>query len=399
MAKTYVQHLAEVVAKKHNLSLKDAEEFVAAVFSIAHDGLEEDKQVKIKGLGTFSVKAVKARESVNVNTGERVTIESHEKVSFTPDKVMAELVNKPFAQFETVVLNDGVEFDDETPQKEQKEDTVEQEVASKEEPKESIVQETTPSPAIPESAEKSDSTEPSDTLAEEPEEHAAEEFEATPSPDARESTETLESSEPSDPGTEEPEETAAEEPVEAPSPDISEPSKEQDSPKPSDSGTAEQEETPTEETDDSTSTKQTEPSSSHRRIWVLIILGLLIVAAVVGYFYYNIEQDRKPLPPLPKEMVEGKHSSVPVKAKPQAVDSTALLLEKANNDPRVRAGAYNVVGIDTIVTLRTSQTMHSYCKHTLGELMIVYFQALNGKDSMSAGERMMVPKVRYKSRK
>lgn len=112
MAKTALQLIADTVAKKHKITVKEAEKFVSAMFDVMNEGLKTDKLVKVKGLGTFKVQAVKPRESVNVNTGERVLIEGHDKVSFTPDVTMKELVNKPFAQFETVVLNDGVDFTD-----------------------------------------------------------------------------------------------------------------------------------------------------------------------------------------------------------------------------------------------------------------------------------------------
>lgn len=112
MAKTALQLITDTVAKKHKITVKDAEKFVSAMFDVMNEGLKTDKLVKVKGLGTFKVQAVKPRESVNVNTGERVLIEGHDKVSFTPDATMKELVNKPFAQFETVVLNDGVDFTD-----------------------------------------------------------------------------------------------------------------------------------------------------------------------------------------------------------------------------------------------------------------------------------------------
>ncbi len=112
MAKSNIQDIARFVARKHGLSQKDAEEFVGKLFDVVGDGLRNDKLVKIKGLGTFKVIDVKDRESVDVNTGERILIEGREKITFTPDNVMKELVNKPFSQFETVVLNEGVDFSD-----------------------------------------------------------------------------------------------------------------------------------------------------------------------------------------------------------------------------------------------------------------------------------------------
>lgn len=112
MAKTAIQQIISALAKQYNLSAAEAAAFVDAFFDIVSSELKNGNQVKIKGLGTFKVQAVKPRESVNVNTGERVLIEGHDKVSFTPDAVMKELVNKPFSQFETVVINDGVDTEE-----------------------------------------------------------------------------------------------------------------------------------------------------------------------------------------------------------------------------------------------------------------------------------------------
>ena len=112
MAKLTLQDLANVLVEKNGLSKQEALQFVTAIFEAVQDGLQKEKLVKIKGLGTFKVIEVEARESVNVNTGERVIISSHQKITFTPDAAMKELVNKPFSGFETVVLNEGVNFDD-----------------------------------------------------------------------------------------------------------------------------------------------------------------------------------------------------------------------------------------------------------------------------------------------
>lgn len=112
MDKLTVQDLAAILSKKTDLNSKEALRFVNQIFEIIHQGVDKDKLVKIKGLGTFKLIGVEARESVNVNTGERVLIDSHAKISFTPDSAMKELVNKPFSGFETVVLNEGVTFDE-----------------------------------------------------------------------------------------------------------------------------------------------------------------------------------------------------------------------------------------------------------------------------------------------
>ena len=112
MGKLTIQDIAKVLVEKSGLTQKEANKFATEMFSIIQQRLEEDELVKIKGFGTFKIINVEARESVSVRTGERVMIDSHAKVTFTPDTVMKELVNKPFSQFETVVLNDGVEIDD-----------------------------------------------------------------------------------------------------------------------------------------------------------------------------------------------------------------------------------------------------------------------------------------------
>lgn len=112
MGKLSIDELAAVLVEKNGLQKQTAQNFVTAIFDVIKDGVEKDRLVKVKGLGTFKVIGVDARESVNVNTGERVLIDSHSKISFTADAMMKELVNKPFSGFETVVLNEGVEFDD-----------------------------------------------------------------------------------------------------------------------------------------------------------------------------------------------------------------------------------------------------------------------------------------------
>ena len=112
MERVSILEIAAILTAKSKLKKKDADRFANTIFEVVKDGLATDRLVKIKGLGTFKVIDIESRESVNVNTGERVVIEGHEKVTFTPDATMKELVNKPFSQFETVVLNEGVEFDD-----------------------------------------------------------------------------------------------------------------------------------------------------------------------------------------------------------------------------------------------------------------------------------------------
>ena len=112
MGKLSLQDLAAILVDKAGIESEEAQIFVSSVFNVIQEGIERDKLVKIKGLGTFKVIEVDARESINVNTGERVLIKGHSKISFTPDSTMKELVNKPFSGFDTVLLNDGVNFED-----------------------------------------------------------------------------------------------------------------------------------------------------------------------------------------------------------------------------------------------------------------------------------------------
>lgn len=112
MSKISLSDLVQRLAEKSGISQQDAELFIRKMFDVANEGLQSDKLVKMKWLGTFKVMAVKDRESVDVNTGERIIIEGRDKISFTPDNILKEIVNKPFAQFETVVVNDGVNFDE-----------------------------------------------------------------------------------------------------------------------------------------------------------------------------------------------------------------------------------------------------------------------------------------------
>lgn len=135
MSKNSLNVLGKKLAEKTGLSQQEAELFIKKMFDVVNEGLQDDKQVKVKWLGTFKVTSVKDRESVDVNTGERIVIDGRDKISFTPDNILKEIVNKPFAQFETVVVNDGVEFDEIDKKFEAEEQMVEnQQVAEAEKP-------------------------------------------------------------------------------------------------------------------------------------------------------------------------------------------------------------------------------------------------------------------------
>ena len=110
--KITLQDLVELLSEKNDMTKKNADAFLRCMFDLIEEALTNEKYVKIKGLGTFKLTEVDSRESMNVNTGERIEIQGHTKISFTPDTTMKELINKPFSHFETVILNDGVELED-----------------------------------------------------------------------------------------------------------------------------------------------------------------------------------------------------------------------------------------------------------------------------------------------
>lgn len=142
MIKNDIQDIAKVIAAKYGLKVSDSKTFINTFMDLVNEGLQEDGLVKIKGFGTFKIIEVKDRESINVTTGERFLIPGRNKVTFTPDSVMKEMVNKPFSQFDTVILNDGVDFSD---LEQQMEDIVDDEVV---EDIESVPVENTPSDEV-----------------------------------------------------------------------------------------------------------------------------------------------------------------------------------------------------------------------------------------------------------
>lgn len=389
MAKLSIRDLAAAVAPKFKLPQASVENFINQMFEVTLEGLHEDKQTKIKGLGTFKLQAVKARESINVSTGERVLIEGHEKVAFTPDTVMKELINKPFAHFETVMLEEGVEFAD-TPAEEDA-PAVEAEPVVAEEP---VVEETAPvtEETIPE------------------EKPASEE---TPAPIIKEEEPALEEEEPA-PEEEEPapeEETA---PAEAPAPvaeKVVAPVAAVVAALPEDAADAEDNE-PTAEDNEPTAednecsasaASDEEPlKTSSWKCWLLaLLLGLLCFGA--GYLLGRhcagtCSTGEEAASAIETDTIAAPTDSIET-ADVAAAAPEAFDYERVNADPRLRYGAYEIVGIDTIVTLREGQTMRSYCRATLGSEMIVYFQVLNGVDSLAAGQELKVPKVKVKKRK
>ena len=375
MAKTALQLIADAVAKKHKITVKEAEKFVSAIFDVVNEGLKTDKLVKVKGLGTFKVQAVKPRESVNVNTGERVLMEGHEKVSFTPDATMKELVNKPFALFETVVLNDGVDFADiesKSDDEEKAENTDEivvsaEEIADSDEEKIETKEEITaeiidkkPAEEVPQQAVEIPmvAVETKEKIVEESEEEQKETVEEKEMV-VEVKAETVE---------EQPEQVAEVPKVNA------------------------------------------FPIEKPKKInWLLWSSVAFAVIAVMYFFGYKFGKDaalrdnKMAIRTQAEDSLAEKTKTTAkqtatntgkttAKAAQQATDE-AEKYKKMSSDKRIRYGAYDIVGIEKTVVLKKGQTMQSYSRRALGPDMVGYFQVLNNATTMSAGDTMKVPKV------
>ena len=436
MAKTALQLIADTVAKKHKITVKEAEKFVSAMFDVMNEGLKTDKLVKVKGLGTFKVQAVKPRESVNVNTGERVLIEGHDKVSFTPDATMKELVNKPFAQFETVVLNDGVDFTDidskyenEATLENADETTVSTNNAAMPDTKVVSLNEEETTDSTNETAngaqettiEQYTSTEKdsAETGSEPEKDHeivvakqeVAIETEAEPIKNTSETTE----EEPIPLVETQPENIAEEPTVTAEMPVATEQKLEDANQTQPENIVKEPIATP--ETPVTTEQKQEETAEKPKKInWLMWSAIGFFVIAIMYFFGYKFGKDaalrdnavavsaQPNSKPTAKAKQTKQHSSAKVaqttpkqiQPTPKQVQSPIDDTEKfkqLSNDKRIRYGAYDIIGIEKVVVLKKGQTMQSYSRKALGPDMVAYFQVLNNATTMAAGDTMKVPKV------
>ena len=446
MAKSAIQLITSALAKQHNLSADDAAAFIDAFFDIISSELKNGNQVKIKGLGTFKVQAVKPRESVNVNTGERVLIEGHDKISFTPDTVMKELVNKPFSQFETVVINDGVDTEEleripaEDSSDEVKSDlddattknTSEEKLLVEEERTE--VEDTKDETNNISSVKGGAEIEAEDNLNEKNlpidviEEPTTEENEAIF--DSEEKPSNLEEKKEEKQEVSKEVDSKVDSIVESKVDAIVEPKVEEEtievevkSVQSVPNTSEEREESsnennidkkelpnssePTHILDD----EDTDVESSENGILKKVALVAFIVIICLGIFLWarmsstnskkktkevaeqvNTSEDHSS---LGTQTVSADTTSVtkvhktPEKKETAKVDSFMPL----NSDPRIRYGAYNIIGIDRIVVLKRGETMEKYSRKTLGADMVGYFQVLNGRKTMQTGDTMKVPKV------
>ena len=436
MAKILIADLAKEVAKKHKLPQKETEQFIANMFAVVAEGLQQDKLVKVKGLGTFKVTQVKPRESVDVNTGERVLISGHDKVTFTPDSLMKELVNKPFAQFETVVINGDVDFaaiDAANPTVETEDVTVETEPADDA----AVADELTNEPEEVQAEPKEMTAEPEEIVAEpeEPVEEQQQEAEPTQAVEqediAQPASTTVESEEeaPEEPQTaaadaETESEDGGERPVasalmgvqpEPIAPTVP-PVADGEMAAPSEATTAPSKEAPAtylSERDDQPADDPTE-SEPGRRNLLLPLLAAVIMAVIgfaAGYFVgkgASATADGQPQVVARQDSAAAKAQADSAQQAKPAVNTeataapaaTSETLEAMNNDSRVKLGAYRIEGIDTVITLGSGQTMERYCRtQGGGSGFLVYYQVVNGVDSLGEGAKMKVPKLSLKKRK
>lgn len=445
-----IKDLAEILVQKHQLDSRSAEAFINAVIETIHEGLKNDRVVKVKGFGTFKLTAVRERESINVNTGERVVISGHDKVSFTPDAVLRDLVNKPFAQFDTVVLADGVDFEDMPEVETEDADIAAEEAAEipvQEEAKvvsEQVEQEPEPTPEPEPVVVPVAEPEPEPEVKEEP--VAEDEPEADPEPEpaveepvieepVAEDPQPEEPVEPETPATPEVEEEEQEIPESPEVPEIPETPEVTETPTKEPEPEPEQEE---EQEDYISQFYEDEESDSKRMFLIYAIIVNVVVAALFFVFGYYARSsnllgvEKEPVVETPaapaveqpdttkqkavepaapattteesavekteeKPVEESKPVAEPKKEeKPEAkVEQTS----KYDNDPRVRTGAYRIVGVANTVTVKSGQTIKSISKAYLGPGMECYVEAFNGGiTELKEGQTIKIPKLQHKKK-
>ena len=377
MSKLNIYDLCSVLTSKNGLDDKESHRFIKAIFDVIQEGLDEDKIVKVKGLGTFKIIEVDDRESINVNTGERVLIEGHSKLTFTPDSVMKEIVNKPFSQFETVILNEGVDFPEPVVEEPAVEDIIADEPA---EDKEIIVE-----PQI-------DNNVAEQSVEEEP---VAEKNVA--------------------------EEPVAEEPVAEDS--VVEFTDDNDNVQSGEENSVEE------------SVFETSNNNSILR-WILsgvAVLLLILGAAYGGYLYgrYELSEEiayKQMKADLKTAEITTKKAQVAIKkdSVAQEVDATKIGAmsidnkdESANDeaktettktnsdkyeamDIRVRTGAYRIIGEDRTVKAKAGQTVEDIATKLLGPGMSCYvevYNGLDGKATLKEGQTIKIPKLELKKRR
>lgn len=415
MERISIQELAAVLVTKSGLKKKEAERFATVMFDVVKEGLSSDRQVKIKGLGTFKVIDIDSRESVDVNTGERMVIEGHDKITFTPDATMKELVNKPFSQFETVVLADGVDFTGD--EDEELEVDIENDMEPEPEPVEAPVLIEEPE-TVEEPAE-----EPAEELVEDPAEEPVEEPVEEPAPEPE--PEAIEAPEPEP----EPEEVS-------PLLDFIDSAEEQ----PSDEMPDEEEPEEEEEEDDDEDEDEYSSSSGKRWIWWLLVsliafgAGFLLgrhtgknasPAVIDAWTVDSIDEDTLAAdtakkdtlakPVVKQDTLAKPVADTPAKAKPDAKPDTIVPRPKPDdektkdaykqynfNDARVRTGAYRIIGTAQEVKVKKGETLKRISARHLGPDMECYVEAYNELKPgamLKEGQTLKIPQLELKKKK
>lgn len=511
MSKSSLSVLAKAVASKRGLTQAEAERFIATMFEVAGDGIQEDKLLKMKWLGTFKITSVKDRESVDVNTGERILIEGRDKISFTPDNILKEIVNKPFAQFETVVVNDGIDFsdidekfanmereeeelqlqkeqechDEEVVQEEQNAEQPQKEELSQEEeqPQESLLDAELQSQ---EGGQKDELSQEANTpISEETVALSSELKNAEISEDNISVTSEDNISQTSDDTISKTEENGIPEEVgmlishlkenksEAEEIERVEEAKVKEEAEVPKAAEAHVEKTPAEakvvvsqsnvenkkqpEYDETLDEDEAYASDHHHLVipkYVVALVSVVFVALLGGLcwfaFIYGKMQARqeqmemqlkaiKPQPqPKPKPTVvapvdtaksvassddktdaenalangaqanneQTDHAQLAMKKKAKQdsirmaqANNAVKMAEKASvylNDPRIRTGAYRIVGVEKTVTAKSGQTLAGLSKLYLGSGMECYMQAINGCSEIKPGQKVKIPKLELK---
>lgn len=412
-----VNDFARELSEKYGLSLGDASDFVSAMFDVVKEELDgADSSVKIKGFGTFKVSAVGARASVDVNTGERIIIDGRNKISFTPEVLLRDRVNRPFVQFETVVLNDGVDFSEIEEESEEELDSV-----SETEPQGVQLSSTSPT------------SQPTDQSTDQPAPaKQSQGVQLSSTAPTSQSTDHYSSSETASKAvnTEEHRDMA----------------RRLMTPK------TETIEEGSENSDDKTTATAPEADDegiviggcrqrSPRIMYVLTIASFIILVSLgIGmyFLYQRIEEknhvidrlesrlyaqqeaaeraDAQPAVAVKDTIVSNDSLRAAEKAKKDSIaasksaaeakvshssvaPSTATTPSDYNYDTRVRTGAYIIVGVAKTVTVQPGQTLASISKAYLGEGMECYVEVLNNRHSVKAGEKLKIPQLKLKPRK
>lgn len=476
MSKNSLNGLADKLAEKSGLSQIEAELFIRKMFDVCHQGLAADKIVKMRWLGTFKVTSVKERESVDVNTGERIVIEGRDKISFTPDNILKEIVNKPFAQFETVIVNDGVDFESiDKKYEDSLEDEEQEESLEKPKPIIEVVEPTeTPLPDVV----SEETTQAEAVSSSEPTTSGVIDFLDVPENPSEDSSVVVVGEDSMiEPQTTVSQEVPTEEISSSVSDDIQADSREENSNAVIEAETdAEigadakiEAETDAEiEADD-----EVEIRRRHFIIpkYVVIIASftLLLLIGGLGWFAFNYGQmaaqrdhlelqlaqyktdknvvakpanvksqeqllqekarqdslrmakandaikaaeraDSLKSAAVDKEIsvknlkadeksAELKKKSATDKKQDKAAEHAKVVSDKYDSDPRVRTGAYRIVGVDQVVTVGEHQTMATLSKRYLGPGMECYIEALNGTSTIKSGQKVKIPKLELKKKK